>query len=187
LPLLIFILALKTFLAILLMLTFLLPFVGRYASIEYEAYKTKKEVKHKVLAGIDCKELVSLTISKQDAAIKLNWHHSKEFGYQGEMYDIVFTDTISTDSLQYWLYWDNKETHLNQQLAALVANALNHDPAQKDKNSTFNQFTKDIFCIDIFTLQQPLPTSSVLRYSLAGASLSQPAMPLAPPPEFMRA
>jgi hypothetical protein len=169
------------------MLTFLLPFVGRYASIEYEAYKTKKEVKHKVLAGIDCKELVSLTISKQDAAIKLNWHHSKEFGYQGEMYDIVFTDTISTDSLQYWLYWDNKETHLNQQLAALVANALNHDPAQKDKNSTFNQFTKDIFCIDIFTLQQPLPTSSVLRYSLAGASLSQPAMPLAPPPEFMRA
>jgi hypothetical protein len=183
----IFSLALKIFLAILLMLTFLLPFVGRYASIEYQAYKTKKEVKHKLFAGIDCKKLVSLSISKQDAADKLNWHHSKEFGYQGEMYDIVFTDTISTDSLQYWLYWDNKETHLNQQLAALVANALGSDPINQEKNAQFNHFTKEIFCIHLFVLQIPLPNSSVLSYSLAGASLNQPAVPLAPPPEFMSA
>jgi hypothetical protein len=181
----IFSIALKTFLAILLMLTFLLPFVGRYASIEYQAYKTKKEVKHKLLAGIDCKELVSLTISKQDAADKLNWHHHKEFEYQGQMYDIVYADSIGNDTIQYWLYWDNDETKLNRQLASLVANVLGHDPIQQERNAQFNNFTKDIFCIEIVTLQMPLPSSSVLRYSLAGASLNPPAVPVAPPPEIM--
>lgn len=181
----IFILALKTFLAILLLCTFLLPFVGRYASIEYQARVVKKQVKRKMIAGINCTELVPLTISKQDAANKLNWHHSKEFEYLGQMYDIVYTDSLGNDSLQYWLYWDNEETKLNRQLASLVANVLGHDPVQQDRNAQFNNFAKDIFCIEIFTLQKPLPYSSALRYSLAGASLNQPAVPLAPPPEIM--
>lgn len=140
-----------------------------------------------MIAGIDCAELVQLTISKQDAANKLRWEHGREFEYQGQMYDIVFTDSLSNDTLIYWLFWDNEETKLNRQLASLVANALGHDPGTQEKSAQFNHFAKDIFCIDISILQQPLPTSSVLRYSLAGASLNQPALPLAPPPEFMRA
>ncbi len=139
------------------------------------------------MAGIDCAELVQLTISKQDAATKLRWEHSKEFSYQGEMYDIVYADSIGSDTIQYWLFWDNEETKLNRQLASLVANAMGHDPGTEKKNAQFNHFVKDIICNDISTLQQPLPTSSVLRYSLAGASLNQPALPLAPPPEVVKA
>jgi hypothetical protein len=181
----IFILALKTVIAILLLCTFLLPFVGRYASIEYQARVVKKQVKRKMIAGINCTELVPLTISKHDAANKLNWHHHKEFEYQGQMYDIVYADSIGNDTIQYWLYWDNDETKLNRQLASLVANVLGTDPIQQERNAQFNNFTKDIFCIEIVTLQMPLPSSSVLRYSLAGASLNQPAVPVAPPPEIM--
>lgn len=140
-----------------------------------------------MIAGIDCAELVPLTISKHDAATKLRWEHHKEFEYQGEMYDIVYADTIGKDTIHYWLFWDNEETKLNKQLVALVANALGHDPGTEKKSAQFNHFAKDIYCIEISTLQHPLPTSSELRYSLAGASPNQPAIPLAPPPESVKA
>ncbi|CAN5161440.1 hypothetical protein BH09BAC1_BH09BAC1_15530 [soil metagenome] len=140
-----------------------------------------------MLAGLDCAALISFKVSKVDASVKLHWEHSKEFEYQGEWYDVVYTDTLDNDSLQYWLLWDNDETMLNRQLASLVANALGHDPATKHKTERFNHFSKDIFCIDIPTFKNPLFAYSELRYSLAGAPLNRPTVPLAPPPEIVEA
>ncbi len=140
-----------------------------------------------MIAGIDCAELVPLAFSKKDAATKLKWKHSKEFEYQGEMYDIVYTDTVGNDSLQYWLFWDHEETKLNRQLASLVANALGTDPVNQKKNAQFNHFAKDIFCMDISALQQPLPWYSVLQYYQTGAPINRASLPLAPPPEIVKA
>lgn len=136
-----------------------------------------------MIAGIDCKELVTFKFSKADTDNKLNWKHSKEFEYRGEWYDIVYTDTLPGDSLQYWLFWDHEETKLNKQLVALVANAINQDPTTQQKNIHFNHFSKDIYCIELPTLQHPLQQGSAVRYSLSGASLNRPATPLSPPPE----
>ncbi len=167
-----------------LLLAFLLPFAGRYTSIKYQAHQVKKKVKWNMIAGLDCAELVQFTFSKKDAK-NLNWKHSREFEHEGEWYDIVYTDTIGTDSLQYWLFWDHEETKLNRQLADLIANALGDDPATKDKNNRFNHFTKDLLCIQLTTLNKPAAAINELIFSSLGAIIHRPSVPSNPPPQFV--
>lgn len=171
--------------AILLLAVFLFPFAARYTGIKYQVYHTKKKIKRQMIAGIDRSELVVMKFSKAEADGKLNWKHSKEFELGGEWYDIVYTDTLAEDSLQYWLFWDYEETKLNKELAKLVAEAFSHDVPTKEKNAQFKHFSQDIFCIELTTVQHPLTLHGVVRYSLAGASPNRPVIPLAPPPELV--
>ena len=51
-----------------------------------------------MIAGIDKKELVFFEFSHTENQQKLKWKHSKEFEFNGEMYDVVKKIT-STDSI----------------------------------------------------------------------------------------
>lgn len=135
-----------------------------------------------MIEGLDPSELVVFKFSKTEAK-NLNWKHSKEFELAGEWYDIVYTDTLADDSLQYWLYWDHEETKLNHQLADLVANALGNDPATKDKNNNFNHFSKDLYCIQLGELMKPHVGFQDISHSKSWATLQRGFAPVSPPPE----
>lgn len=94
----------------------------------------KREIKHRIIEGIDRSELVELSFTAEEKK-QLRWEHSKEFEYNGEMYDVVESKS-ENGKITYWCWWDNEETNLNRRLNNLLARAL-HDtePSSSTKNA----------------------------------------------------
>src|SRR5690554_5590213 len=93
---------------LLFILALILPFIGVYVWLKLKKSEVRKSVKHRLMKGIPKDELIQFTFALEDTAKVLNWIHSKEFEYQGEMYDIV-TRYYSKDSVKYDLWWDHEE------------------------------------------------------------------------------
>lgn len=112
--------------------------------MQYRKSVVKKEVKWKMIEGLDKDELVLLKFSTQDIESKLKWKHSKEFEYNGQMYDIVERSTEG-DTTYYWCWWDYEETALNKQLSDVLNLALGKDTkSNKHKNALYH------FCSKLF-------------------------------------
>ena len=104
----------------------------------------KREIKWKMIAEMDHDELVLLKFSKEDIKTKLRWEHSKEFEYDGEMYDIVDTE-IKGDSIFYRCWWDYEETALNKKLKKLVASAFDKDQTNRDSQNDLYTYFRSFF------------------------------------------
>ena len=103
----------------------------------------RREVKHKIIEGINKDELVQLRFSNADKAL-LKWKHSKEFEYNGSMYDIV-DSTILSDTTTYWCWWDNEETKLNKQLDESLSLIFGKDPRTKRTQDHLSHFLKTLY------------------------------------------
>ncbi len=114
---------LKSIISILLLISFTIPFGGSYILLQYQKRQVKKEIKERIISGIDKNDLVFLKLSKKESESELLWEHSGEFEYNGEMYDIVHAEETG-DTFFYWCWWDHKETKLNKQLDNLVTQAM---------------------------------------------------------------
>lgn len=136
----------KKITAIVLFACLLFPFVGSYYLLKHEKKMVKRAVKHKIIEGIDRSELVYMKFSLADSENKLDWKHSKEFKYRGEMYDIVEKE-IQGDSIAYWLWWDYEETALYQKLNLLLAGINDYDANNQKDNSKMNiwNFVKKLY------------------------------------------
>jgi hypothetical protein len=130
---------------IFLLLYFLiLPLHSSYLSIQHRKKMLRREIKRKIIAGLDEKELVSLKFALTDLQKKLKWKHSKEFEFNGEMYDIVTVKKIK-DSIEYHCWWDSEESLLNRKLMALVGINLADLPGNRDLQFNLSNFYKNIF------------------------------------------
>jgi hypothetical protein len=131
--------------AILLLAALTMPFLALYLRTHVEIRQVRKEVKAKLIESVDRDALVLLSFSLADVKRALQWKHSKEFAYQGQMYDIV-DQTSTKDSVHYWCWWDHEETKLHKQLDQLMANLLMRDPAQQSRQHQFTDFFKTLYC-----------------------------------------
>lgn len=126
------------------------PAVVTYSWLQHRKRAVKKEVKWKMIAGIDKSELVLLKFSKAETSTKLKWKHSKEFEFNNQMYDVV--DKITTkDSVKYWCWWDFEETRLNKQLDNLLVDVFQHDSKSKEKQDLVYKFYKSIYLQPVFS------------------------------------
>lgn len=105
-----------------------------------------------MIAGINPEELVLLKFSKEETQTKLRWEHSKEFEYDGQMYDIVSKE-VKGDSIFYRCWWDHEETKLNKKLQILVANALNEDEDKRKFQLNLHNYFFSFFCTDLSNWQ----------------------------------
>lgn len=126
------------------------PAVVTYTWLQHRKTMVRKEVKWKMIAGIDKNELVLLKFSTKESHDKLKWKHSKEFEYNGEMYDIV-ERKATKDSIQYCCWWDHEETKLSKQLSKLLVSAFQSDAPSKDKKEQIVNFYKSIYFQDVFS------------------------------------
>ena len=126
------------------------PAVVTYSWLQQRKHAVKKEVKWKMIAGIDKSELVLLKFSKAETTTKLKWKHSKEFEFNNQMYDIV-DKVVSKDSIHYWCWWDFEETKLNKQLDNLLVDVYQHDSKSKDKQDSLYKFYKSIYFQPVFS------------------------------------
>jgi hypothetical protein len=154
--------------------------------LHFEKAALKREIKWKMVAGIDQNELVLLKFSKEEAEKQLRWEHSNEFEYEGQMYDVVSKE-IKGDTIYYRCWWDHEETALNKKLQELVAQTFDKD---KDKQRTQKQLTnyfQSFFCSTLFEWQATVPEDLVEIYqtivyedNFSTIRLSPPT----PPPQY---
>ena len=55
------------------------PVAMTYTVFQFQKKKIKKEIKRRMIAGMDRDELILLSFSSIDRLNKLEWEHSKEF------------------------------------------------------------------------------------------------------------
>lgn len=165
------------------------PFVATYFGLQYRRAMVKREVKWKMIAGLDKSELVLLKFSKKDQATKLRWKHSKEFEYEHQMYDIVDKKFFG-DSVYYWCWWDYEETKLNKQLAELVQHAWGKDSQNKKKQEELSSYFKGLFCVEISDWNTNLMSCLSIdkeekEFYFLDNYLSYSSIPPIPPPWYL--
>lgn len=122
---------------------------GSFIFLQLQKQIIKKEIKHRIIAGIDRNELIILRFTKYDARIKLNWEESKEFEYKGEMYDVVESEEFN-DTIIFWCWWDHAETRLNKQLNDLTDKATEKNPLNQENNKRITQFLTALYSQNAF-------------------------------------
>lgn len=125
---------LKQLFSILLISSLIGPYLGISLYLKHEKKMLKREIKHRIIEGINRSELVELSFTPEEEK-QLRWEHSKEFEYKGEMYDVVESKS-ENGKITYWCWWDNEETSLNRRLNSLLSRALNDThPSNSTKNA----------------------------------------------------
>ncbi|OAD90108.1 hypothetical protein A7A78_07780 [Aequorivita soesokkakensis] len=125
------------------------PVATIYTFLQFEKSAIRREIKGKMIAYMDPEELVLLKFTKEETETKLRWEHSKEFEYNGQMYDIVSSE-IKGDSIFYRCWWDYEETELNKKLKKMVALAFNQDEENRETQEIFYSYLWSFFCTDLF-------------------------------------
>ena len=155
---------LKKLISIFLLVCLIAPITGTYIWLRHEVKLIKKEVKQQMIAGLDDRELIILKFKISNTKSNLKWKHSKEFEYEGEMYDVV-KSIVKGDTILYTCWWDNKETKLNKQLAHLIGDIIGNNPQNKENQKrlvSFYQINKSNsyywFNNTIYSLNTPAPS-----------------------------
>jgi hypothetical protein len=175
---------LKKLSAILLLFTLTAPFPGTYIFLQYNKNKIKKEITGMIDAGLEKKDLVLLMFTNEETETILNWKHSREFEYKGQLYDIV-EKRQDGDTISYKCYKDHKETRLNREKDQLLAGAMGQDPCRKSQTEKIVNFIKIVFRQDAFSWKPDQPQPSIFDFSLFvfRFSLFSPSPP-SPPPKY---
>ncbi len=150
----------KRIIAISLLFILFAPVATIFLYLQYEKTVVRREVKWKMIAGLDQEELVLLKFSIEQTETELRWEHSKEFEYKGQMYDIV-SKVIIGDSIFYRCWWDHEETALNQKLKILVAKASDLDKNKHDAHLNLHVYLFSFFYTEILDWQF-IPSQKVL-------------------------
>jgi hypothetical protein len=174
----------RKFVTILLFTTLVAPLVVTTGWLNYKKYQLKRTIKHQMIAGIEKEKLVLLVVDDTNRG-DLEWEHSREFEFEGEMYDVVYTE-VTGDTTKYWCWLDHEETDLNKQLSTALTDFFDNNPEKKANESFLVHLYKSLFF-------ERIPQVKLFRYHgkphqhqphgyLCYSSLSQ--RPLTPPPRM---
>jgi hypothetical protein len=122
--------------------------------MQQRRHTVKKEIKRKLIKGVNHEELVLLKFSIEDSKTKLKWKHAREFSFEAEMYDVVSYE-IKSDSIFYRCWWDHEETALSKKLDRLLFFALGQDQPSNEKNNLMFDYYKHLFCKEIEKIVSP--------------------------------
>jgi len=151
--------------------------------LTYKKNQVRKEVKRRIIEGIDQEELVHLVFTDSQLNSVLSWKHSEEFEFKGEMYDVV--THVKIDSMHhYWCWWDNDETELSRRLDELVtANFGTKHQDQGQIQVLYQLF--NLYHRPVHILSYCLPPNSLQTFLQDQSADSRfKSAPLLPPPEL---
>src|SRR5690606_12203476 len=116
---------------------------------------------------------------------ELRWQHSKEFEYQGVMYDVIEVNQQGSLT-QYWCWKDVKETVLNQKLRKLTAFALGHNLPFKNQKQQLVSLIKSLFSQKLDQFNLLLFGKNINSYSTYNENLiGESVAPSTPPPQLI--
>lgn len=125
-----------------------MPALVTYSFFTYRKKEIKREVKLQ-LANLHFNSLSLLKFSQLDVDLKLRWEHSKEFEYDGKMYDIIKSKK-NKDSVFYWCWVDKEETNLNTKLKNVLSSVYKSDVPLKKNSHLLVHFFKLYYFFNYF-------------------------------------
>jgi hypothetical protein len=132
----------RTF-GILLFCCLIVPFLGAYLWLHGEIQLARQQSANFIHENPESNAHLLLTFSIEDSKTKLNWEHSREFKYQGNMYDIIRSE-ISGDSISYWCYLDRKESKLKKSMDELLTFFTGQPPQNTNPQRHLIDFYKSL-------------------------------------------
>lgn len=143
----------KKYLSIFLIICLLIPFIGTYTRLQVEKYQVKRRIKWRLLQEMPRERLVLLKFTIQESQTVLHWEHSKEFEYQGEMYDVLSFKKLG-DSIFYRCWKDTEETQIKQKIRRLVAQALSQNPQNRENHNQLRLWMESLWYMQAFRWQE---------------------------------
>ncbi|MEZ4993608.1 MAG: hypothetical protein R2824_24510 [Saprospiraceae bacterium] len=168
-----------------LILSLLVPSAGTFLWVYWHKLQIRREVKERMITGMDEQELMLLKFTEAEARSELDWEHAREFEYHGQMYDVVRSE-VKGDTIYYLCWPDNAETKLNRQLNELVAQS---DAPGPNKRIPYQRLFK--YFQSLYYCTNPSLTGylSPVRSQICSLDNSQYTMlslpPPVPPPRFV--
>ncbi len=139
--------------SILFLLLLLFQSTGYFLFFKIQQHQIRHEIKHQMKAGVPETELVLLKIplSTQENRNEFQRIHSKEFRYQGKMFDVVRQENQDGTT---WFYCicDEKETLLFSHLDEQVKNKMKNLPGNEKQRERLLQWHNTLYFAENKTL-----------------------------------
>jgi hypothetical protein len=119
---------------------------GFYAYLSYQKGEIRENIEQKIIKNLKKTDL-NIFIANEENLAKIAWEREgKEFKFEGELYDIVFTE-IKSGTTYYYCFKDKDETILETKIEQFLKNQAGELPQ--------NQHTKTILqlLLEPFTVQ----------------------------------
>ena len=171
----------RKFAGISLLICLVAPVLALYVWTQHQKHEVRREVKWRMAANLDKDELLLLKFTDEQAESQVHWKHSKEFEFQGSMYDIVEKE-LHDDTTYYYCWLDKEETALNQRLDELAALAFGKDSKQKENKEKVNSFYKHWFHSSSQRTDTTFCRNSPLFSNTSESYSSENPTPPVPPP-----
>jgi hypothetical protein len=161
-----------------LLLCLAAPLAATWLALQGHRIEVRREVRARLLAGMDDSELTLLRFHRDDAQRELQWKEDGEFRYRGAMYDVART-IHSADSVHYLVFRDDAESHIERTLDTLVAHALGMDGKDSDQLDRLGDYLRSLF----FRQPEVIVAPADLPFRDRPASASLPMTRSGSPPE----
>jgi hypothetical protein len=132
--------------SIFLFLCLVAPVAVTFTFLHYQKAQVRRKVAREITSSTNHEGLVLLKFTEKESQTLLRWEHSREFEFDGNMYDIAKTEAHG-DTTYYWCWWDEAETQLNQQLEELLVTTQSKQPTQPSQQDKLVDFFKTLYCI----------------------------------------
>lgn len=117
----------KIFLSLILFFALLLKIGGFYAILSHEKHEIREKVEQKLIKSLKKSELICIVANAENLS-KITWERpTKEFRFEGNLYDIAYCETISGINYYYCLS-DKDETKLELKFSKLLNNQTDNMP-----------------------------------------------------------
>lgn len=133
--------------AIVLLSCLALPFCGSYLWLQGKVKEAKYNAHLYLEDGLTEEETIVLTFAIVDSETILEWEHSREFKYKGNMYDVIETE-FHDDSISYHCYLDHKESKAKKALSQLTSKWAKGEPQRDNQQQRIADFFKWVYCIE---------------------------------------
>lgn len=174
----------KTGLAIILIFLHLAPFWLRLSMLEIEKTMARKSAKRTILNGLPESELTYLKFSNDEIKYKLKWKHSREFEYNGIMFDIVKKKT-ENDSVYYWCWQDDRETFINGKIATLLKESNSSNKKNKDATKRLIHYLSSFYVVaNGVKTEYNSVKESYTGFCISDNYTSRGVSPPTPPPRY---
>lgn len=138
----------RTIKTIVLLLVLTAPILGTWAWLTIHKSQVRKAAKHYIMETADPSNFVTFQFTDEQIARELDWEHSREFEYKGQMYDVV--DRYRNGDKTTIICWpDNEETVINKSLDNLVSQFLGNDPVNSESQEKVVVFYRSLYFEEI--------------------------------------
>jgi len=159
---------------------------GTWIVFKLQQTAVRYEVKQQIKAGVPKSDLVTLHIAKvweETPNARFEREHSKEFRFDGEMYDII-RSMDEGDTTVYICIHDVKESGLFADLERLIEEEIDQ-PINKKSRESLQQLIAAKYVQKAFSLSFVRSASHISRRPMSELLESENLQIDSPPPKFL--